>query len=190
METKDKRIFVAIDELGFSSELAKQTSIAEDYSKLQKQLPDYCKKPFSNYVTDSNNYVNDFQDYCHNTVAMDLKIGKKMELVNENWFQYRDSLDSIRIRMNECLMFSNEISNGKLTDSAITKLRERFSTYAEGNNIAIFKKAIECEQALNELNELLQKNERTPLINFSQFNSRYFKRSNNVVEMDYINLLY
>ena len=187
---KNEKILISADEISFNIELAKQTNIAQFYSSLEKQLPDYCKQPFSNYVTDSDNFTKDFKNHCENTISIEIPIGKKMELVNENWFLYRDKLTSLNQQMNENLMFSNEIENGQLTATAKDKLKQRFSTYAEGNNIPIYKKALECENVLNELNELLKTNNKTALINFSMLNYRYFKRSNDVVRMDYINLLF
>lgn len=187
---KNEKILITVDEISFNIELAKQTNIAQFYSSLEKQLPDYCKRPFSQYVTDSNNFTNDFKKHCDNIITIEIPINKKMELVNELWWQYRDKLTSLNQQMNENLMFSNEIENGQLTPGAKDKLKERFSTYAEGNNIPIYKKALECENALNELNELLKANHKTALINFSMLNYRYFKRSNDVVRMDFINILF
>ena len=187
---KNDKILIAVDEISFNVELSKQSTIAKEYSSLQKLLPDYCKKPFSNYVTNSDNYTTDFKKHCENIISLEIPIAKKMELVNENWFLYRDKLTSLNLQMNESLLFSNEIENGQLTPIAKDKLKERFSTYAEGNNIEVYKKALECEDALNELNALLKANNKTPLINFSQLNYRYFKRSNDIVTMDYINLLF
>ena len=184
------KILIAVDEVSFNIELSKQSNIAEQYTSLEKLLPNYCKKPFSNYVTDSDNYTNDFKKHCENIISLEIPIAKKMELVNSEWYVFRDKLTSLNIQMNESLLFSNEIENGQLTAIAKDKLKERFSTYAEGSNIEVYKKALECENALNELNELLKANNKTPLINFSQLNYRYFKRSNDVVKMDYINLLF
>jgi hypothetical protein len=181
---ESKKILISIDELGYSSELANQTNIAEQYSSLEKQLPDYCKKPFSNYVTDSENYVIDFKNHCENTVSMEIPIGTKMELVNKNWGQYRDMLEALHKQMNENLMFSNEISNGQLTPSAKSKLKEKHSTYVEGKNIEIYNLAKLCQDKLNELNLLLKSNDRVAMYQFSQFHPRAFKRGGDYIEFD------
>jgi hypothetical protein len=187
---ESKKILISIDELGYSSELAIQTNIAEQYFNLEKQLPTYCKKPFSNYVTDSEQYVNDFKNHCENTVSMEIPIGKKMELVNSEWYIYRDALDNLHKRMNETLMFSNEISNGQLTPSAKSKLKEKHSTYAEGKNIEIYTLAKLCQDKLNELNLLLKSNDRVAIYQFSQFHPRAFKRGGDYIEFDMNALLF
>jgi hypothetical protein len=186
----NNKILISVDEVSFNIELSKQNSIAKEYSSLEKLLPYYCKQPFSNYVTDSDNFTKDFKKHCENIISLEIPIAKKLDLVNENWFLYRDKLTTLNQQMNESLLFSNEIENGQLTTIAKDKLIERFSTYAEGSNIEVYEKALECENALNELNELLKANNKTPLINFSQLNYRYFKRSNDVVKMDIINILF
>ena len=188
-EAKNK-ILISVDELGFSSELAIQTNIAEQYSNLEKQLPDYCKKPFSNYVTDSEQYVTDFKNHCENTITMEIPIGKKMELVNENWFQFRDKLEALHKQMNENLIFSNEISNGQLTPGAKDKLKQKHSTYAEGKNIEIYNLAKLCQDKLNELNLLLKSSDKVAMWQFSQFSPRTFKRSGDYIEFDFQALLY
>jgi hypothetical protein len=190
MKMESKKILISINELSYSSELAIQTNIAEQYSNLEKQLPDYCKKPFSNYVTDSEQYIIDFKNHCENEIQMSIPIGKKMELVNENWFQYRDKLDELHKRMNENLMFSNEINNSELTASAKNKLKEKHSTYAEGKNIEIYNLAKHCQDKLNELNLLLKSNDRVAMYQFSQFSPRTFKRSGDYIEFDMTALLY
>jgi hypothetical protein len=187
---ESKKILISTNELGFSSELAIQTNIAEQYSNLEKQLPDYCKKPFSNYVTDSNQFIDDFKNHCENTISIEIPIGKKMELVNENWFQFRDKLEALHKQMNENLMFSNEISNGQLTPSAKSKLKEKHSLYAEGTNVLIYNLAMECQSKLNELNLMLKTNDKVALYQFSQFSPRAFKRSGDFVEFDFQALLY
>jgi hypothetical protein len=187
---ESKKILISIDELGYSSELANQTNIAEQYSSLEKQLPDYCKKPFSNYVTDSENYVIDFKNHCENTVSMEIPIGTKMELVNKNWGQYRDMLEALHKQMNENLMFSNEISNGQLTPSAKSKLKEKHSTYVEGINVPIYNLAMECQTKLNELNLMLKTNDRVAIYQMSQFAPRTFKRSGSYIEFDMNAILY
>ena len=187
---KNDKILISVDEISFNVELSKQSTIAKEYSILEKLLPDYCKKPFNNYVTNSDNYTNDFKKHCENIISLEIPINKKMELVNSEWYVFRDKLTTLNQQMNESLLFSNEIEDGQLTPIAKDKLKERFSTYAEGSNIEVYNKALECENALNELNELLKANNKTPLINFSQLNYRYFKRTNDIVTMDYINLLF
>ena len=187
---ESKKILISTNELTYSSELAIQTNIAEQYSSLEKQLPGYCKKPFSNYVTDSENYVTDFKNHCENTVSMEIPIGKKMELVNENWFVFRDKLEALHKQMNENLMFSNEISNGQLTPGAKSKLKEKHSTYVEGLNVSMYNLAMECQTKLNELNLMLKTNDRVAIYQFSQFHPRAFKRSGDYIEFDFPALLF
>ena len=186
----ENKILISVDELGYSSELAIQTNIAEQYLHLEKSLPDYCKKPFSNYVTDSEQYVNDFKNHCENTVTMEIPIGSKMNLVNENWWIFRDALDELHKRMNSALMFSNEISNGQLIASAKSKLKEKYCTYAEGINVPIYNLAMECQAKLNELNLMLKTNDRVAMYQFSQFSPRTFKRSGDYIEFDFQALLF
>ena len=186
----ENKILIAVDEFSYSNELAIQTNIAEQYSSLEKQLPDYCKKPFSNYVTDSENYVTDFKNHCENTVTMEIPIGSKMNLVNENWFVFRDKLEALHKQMNETLMFSNEISNGQLTPSAKSKLKEKYCTYAEGKQIEIYNLAKLCQDKLNELNLLLKSNDRVAMYQYSQFSPRTFKRSGSYIEFDMNALLF
>jgi len=186
----ENKILIAVDEFSYSNELAIQTNIAEQYLHLEKQLPTYCKKPFSNYVTDSEQFVTDFKNHCENTVTMEIPIGKKMELVNSEWYIYRDALDELHKRMNEALMFSNEISNGQLIASAKSKLKEKYCTYAEGINVSIYNLAMECQTKLNELNLMLKTNDRVAMYQYSQFSPRTFKRSGSYVEFDMNALLF
>lgn len=187
---ESKKILISTNELGYSTELAIQTNIAEQYSNLEKLLPEYCKKPFSNYVTDSELYVTDFKNHCENTISIEIPIGKKMELVNENWFQFRDKLEALHRQMNENLMFSNEINNGQLTPSAKSKLKEKHSIYAEGINVSMYNLAMECQAKLNELNLMLKTNDRVALYQFSQFSPRAFKRSGDYIEINFEALLF
>lgn len=186
----ENKILIAVDEFSYSNELAIQTNIAEQYTSLEKQLPDYCKKPFSNYVTDSEQFVNDFKNHCENIVTMEIPIGKKMELVNSEWYIYRDALDNLHKRMNVALVFSNEISNGQLTPSAKSKLKEKYCTYAEGKQIEIYNLAKLCQDKLNELNLLLKSNDKIAMYSFSQFSPRTFKRSGDYIEFDMNALLF
>lgn len=186
----ENKILIAVDEFSYSNELAIQTNIAEQYFNLEKLLPAYCKKPFSNYVTDSEQFVNEFKNHCENTVSMEIPIGKKMELVNSEWYIYRDALDNLHKRMNVALMFSNEISNGQLIASAKNKLKEKYCTYAEGINVPIYNLAMECQTKLNELNLMLKTNDRVAIYQMSQFSPRTFKRSGNYIEFDFQALLY
>jgi hypothetical protein len=113
-----------------------------------------------------------------------------MELVNENWFQYRDQLEALHKQMNENLMFSNEISNGQLTPGAKSKLKEKHSIYVEGVNVPMYNLAMECQAKLNELNLMLKTNDRTAMYQFSQFHPRAFKRSGDHIEFDFQALLF
>jgi hypothetical protein len=186
----ENKILISVDEFSYSNELAIQTNIAEEYLHLEKQLPTYCKKEFSKYVTDSEQFVNDFKNHCENTVTMEIPIGKKMELVNQNWFVYRDALDELHKRMNEAMLFSNEISNGQLTPGTKSKLKEKYCTYAEGSNVEIYNLAKLCQDKLNELNLLLKTNDRVAMWQFSQFSPRTFKRSGDFIEFDFQALLF
>jgi hypothetical protein len=186
----ENKILISVDEFSYSNELAIQTNIAEQYLHLEKQLPTYCKKPFSNYVTDSEQFVTEFKNHCENTVTMEIPIGKKMELVNSEWYVYRDALDNLHKRMNVALMFSNEISNGQLIASAKNKLKEKYCTYAEGKQIEIYTLAKLCQDKLNELNLLLKSNDKIAMYQFSQFSPRTFKRSGDYIEFDMNALLF
>jgi len=190
MKMENKKILISTNELGYSSELAIQTNIAEQYTNLEKLLPEYCKKPFSNYVTDSEQYVTDFKNHCENTITMEIPIGSKMNLVNSTWYEFRDKLEALHKQMNENLIFSNEISNGQLTPSAKSKLKEKHSIYAEGKNIEIYNLAKHCQDKLNELNLLLKSSDRVAMYQFSQFSPRAFKRSGDFIEFDFQALLF
>lgn len=187
---QNKRIFISRNESSYNSELSIQTNIANQYNELAKKLPEYCKRDFNEYVTNSDYYIEEFKTYCETAINLPITIGKKMEMVNDTYFKYRDELDNLKHQMNQQIITHKDFSNGQLTTEAKLKLSERYSLYAEGKNIPIYELAIDVQNKLNKISELLEQNNKSKLMEFSNFNQRYFKRLGTGIEFDFTNLLF
>lgn len=187
----ENKILISTHELAYSNELATLNSIAKRYFDLSMETPKGCNGNFNDYVTNSHLYLEDFAKYCDHAIDLPISTGKKMVMINEDYMTFKNKLESLHQDMTSNLLNSKEIGKeGQITAAAKDKLKERFSTYAEGNNIPIYKLAMECQTKLNELNLMLKTNDRVAMYQYSQFSPRTFVRSGDYIEFDMNALLY
>lgn len=187
----ENKILISTHELAYLNELATLNSIAQRYYDLSKEIPKGCNGNFNDYLTNSHLYLEDFAKYCEAAIDLPISTGKKMVLINDNYMKFKNDLEALHQDMTTNLLNSKEIGKeGQITATAKDKLKERFSTYAEGNNIPIYKLAMECQTKLNELNLLIKSSEKVAIYMFSQWHPRTFKRSGDYIEFDMNALLY
>lgn len=187
----ESKILISTHELAYSNELATLNSIAQRYYDLSKEIPKGCNGNFNDYVLNPHLYLEDFAKYCEDAIDLPISTGKKMVMINDNYMTFKNKLESLHHDMTTNLLNSKQIGKeGQLTPTAKDKLKERFSIYAEGNNIPIYKLAMECQSKLNELNLLIKSSDKVAIYQFSQFHPRTFKRSGDYIEFDMNALLY
>jgi hypothetical protein len=192
MTTPKTRIDISFDQFGYNQEVATLMNLANQFMTLKKNLPQGLSEDnFIEYVKTPDLYESDYRAYADNSITFPITIDKKCELINLHWLEYKTSLNNLRQLMSTHLFFSSDIDfEGNLTTKCKSTLKDRFTQYVEGVAMAIYLKAKESEKALTELNTLMVDAGKFPLMNYSQFNARYFERLGSEIKFNYNNLLF
>jgi hypothetical protein len=114
-----------------------------------------------------------------------------MVMINDNYMTFKNKLESLHHDMTSNLLNSKEIGkDGQITAAAKDKLKERYSTYVEGDNIKLYQLMMDCESKLNELNIALQQTNRVQIFSYSQWHPKAFKRAGSEIIFDVNAILY
>jgi hypothetical protein len=181
----ENKILISTDDLSYNNELVKLNTIAQRYLDLSKEIPKGCNGNFNDYVLNPHLYLEDFAKYCDHAIDLPIALGKKMVMINDNYMTFKNNLESLHHDMTSNLLNSKEIGKeGQITPTAKDKLKERYSTYVEGENIKLYQLMMDCQSKLNELNIALQQTNRVQIFMYSQWHSKAFKRAGSEIIFD------
>jgi len=187
----ESKILISCDELSYNSELVKLNSIAQRYFDLSMETPKGCNGIFNDYLTNSHQYLEDFAKYCDDAIDLPISVGKKMVMIDDNYMKFKNDLDRLHQDMISNQLNLKDIGKeGQITPIAKDKLKERFNTYVEGDNIKLYKLMKDCESKLNELNIALQESNRVQIFMYSQWHPKTFKRAGSEILFDVNAILY
>ena len=187
----ENKILISTDDLSYNSELVKLNTIAQRYLDLSKEIPKGCNGNFNDYVLNPHLYLEDFAKYCEHAIDLPISTGKKMVMINDNYMTFKNNLESLHHDMTSNLLNSKEIGkDGQITAAAKDKLKERYSTYVEGDNIKLYQLMMDCESKLNELNIALLHSNRVQIFMYSQWHPKTFKRAGSEIIFDVNAILY